>query len=445
MKNESANTMTNPEFIEWELPLQYDEKGRIEQSTDNAVRVLEQDPVLAGVIANNLLTGRVDVTRPLPWKRNDDQLDETDIINILYHMEVHYGLKSERRIRNAITIVSGRHEYHPIRDYLHSLSWDGTERIRYALHHFLGAEATDLVCECLKLFLLGAIHRVFVPGCKFEDMLCLVGEQGGGKSTFFRFLAVRDEWFSDDLRRLEDENVFRKMQGHWIIEMSEMIATASAKSIEEIKSFLSRQKDTYKVPYETQPKDRKRQCVFAGTSNNASFLPFDRTGNRRFLPIMTDPAKAEVHILADEAASRAYIDQLWAEAMVIYKSGEHPLRLPAAVRADLKDLQVSFMPEDSLSGIIQDFLDNYKGDVVCTSLILDRALGKDPKLARTYEGREVNDIMNNAITGWVKCGQRRFPYYGKQRAWERVHKDAGTDSDFEPAPEQVEMIFPSQP
>ena len=77
----------------------------------------------------------------------------------------------------------------------------------------------------------------------------------------------------DDLKKLDDENVYRKMQGHWIIEMSEMIATANAKSIEEIKSFLSRQKETYKIPYETHPADRKRQCVFGGSSNTLDFLP----------------------------------------------------------------------------------------------------------------------------------------------------------------------------
>ena len=73
--------------------------------------------------------------------------------------------------------------------------------------------------------MMGAIKRVFEPGCKFENMLCLVGGQGAGKSTFFRFVAVWDEWFSDDLRKLDDENVYRKLQGHWIIEMSEMIAS----------------------------------------------------------------------------------------------------------------------------------------------------------------------------------------------------------------------------
>ena len=76
---------------------------------------------------------------------------------------------------------------------------------------------------------MGAIRRVFRPGSKFEVMLCLVGGQGAGKSTFFRLLAGRDAWFSDDLKKLDDENVYGKLQGHWIIEMSEMIATANAK------------------------------------------------------------------------------------------------------------------------------------------------------------------------------------------------------------------------
>ena len=102
--------------------------------------------------------------------------------------------------------------------------------------------------------------------------------------------------------------------------MSEMIATANAKSIEEIKSFLSRQKETYKIPYETHPADRKRQCVFGGSSNTLDFLPLDRTGNRRFVPVMVYAERAEVHILENENQSREYIQQVWAEAMEIYRS-----------------------------------------------------------------------------------------------------------------------------
>ena len=105
-----------------------------------------------------------------------------------------------------------------------------------------------------------------------------------------------------------DDNCFH-LQGHWIVEMAEMLAQANAKSIEEIKSFLSRQKETYKIPYETHPEDRPRQCIFCGTSNNLKFLPMDRTGNRRFAPVLIHPEAAATHILANEKESRAYFGQ----------------------------------------------------------------------------------------------------------------------------------------
>ena len=138
----------------------------------------------------------------------------------------------------------------PICELLESLEWDGVERIKDMLHHFLGVKSDEYAYEVLKLFLIGCIKRVYEPGCKFDYMLCLVGGQGAGKSSFFRLLAIMNEWFSDDLKKLDDDNVYRKMQGHWIMEMSEMLSIGTAKSTDEIKSFLSRQKETYKDPYD---------------------------------------------------------------------------------------------------------------------------------------------------------------------------------------------------
>ncbi len=141
--------------------------------------------------------------------------------------------------------------------------------------------------------------------------------------------------------------------------MSEMIATANAKSIEDIKSFISRAKETYKVPYETHPADRLRQCVFGGSSNTMDFLPLDRSGNRRFLPIMVHPKMQSSH-LEDEAASRAFIDMMWAEAMFIYQNFPLKLTLSKDMDKELKELQKQFMPEDTKAGLIQSFLDNFK-------------------------------------------------------------------------------------
>ena len=306
----AMNAMQPPQNIEEiKAGLETTEKGGVRQSIRNCLTVFQRDPLLSGAIAYNILTDRKDIIKPIGFHRESTALNDTDMKYLLLYLEETYGLTNEKKIDNAIGIVANENKYHPIRDYLSALVWDGTERIRFCLRHFLGADADDYTYEALKLFLLGAISRAFQPGCKFEIMLCLVGGQGAGKSTFFRLLAVRDEWFSDDLRKLDDDNVYRKLQGHWIIEMSEMMATANAKSIEEIKSFLSRQKEVYKIPYETHPADRPRQCVFGGTSNALDFLPLDRSGNRRFIPVMVYPEQAEVHILEDEAASRAYIER----------------------------------------------------------------------------------------------------------------------------------------
>ena len=228
------NAMQPPQSVEEvKATLETTEKGGVRQSIRNCLTVFQRDPVLAGAIAYNILTDRKDIIKPIGFHRESTALTDTDMKYLLLYLEETYGLTSEKKIETAIGIVANENKYHPIRDFLNSLAWDGTERIRFCLRHFLGADVDDYTYEALKLFMLGAITRAFKPGSKFEIMLCLVGGQGAGKSTFFRLLAVRDEWFSDDLRKLDDDNVYRKLQGHWIIEMSEMMATANAKSIEE--------------------------------------------------------------------------------------------------------------------------------------------------------------------------------------------------------------------
>ena len=429
--------------------LESTEKGGVRNSIRNCLTVFQNDPLLSGAIAKNLLTERIDIIKPIGYHRTGTTITDTDMNYLLLYLEETYGLTSEKKIAAAIGIVANENGYHPIRDYLNGLSWDGTERIRTCLHHFLGADSDQYTYEALRLFLLGAIHRAFHPGCKFEVMLCLVGGQGAGKSTFFRLLAVKDEWFSDDLRKLDDDNVYRKLQGHWIIEMSEMIATANAKSIEEIKSFLSRQKEVYKIPYETHPEDRLRQCVFGGTSNALDFLPLDRSGNRRFLPVMVYPEQAEVHILDDEAASRAYMEQLWAEAMTIYRSGDFKLSFSPEMVRYLKEHQRDFMPEDTKAGMIQAYLDRYTGSMVCSKQLFREALNHSFDEPKQWEIREVNDIMNHCVTGWhYFSNPRMFPEYGRQKGWERETPATDTSNGAEKIPEgfvevteQMELPF----
>lgn len=413
------------------------DNGAIKNSIRNCLTVFQNDPVLQGAVRYNILTERIDIVKPLWWSKQTATLTDTDLNYLMLYLEDKYSLTSEKKIQKALSIIADSNKYHPIRDYLNGLEWDGTERIRYALPRFLGAEEGEYTYQALRLFMLGAISRVFKPGCKFEVMLCLVGGQGAGKSTFFRLLAVKDEWFSDDLKKIDDDNVYRKMQGHWIIEMSEMMATVNAKSIEDIKSFISRQKETYKIPYETHPEDRPRQCVFVGTSNSMDFLPLDRTGNRRFAPILVHPDRVEKHILEDEKEARNYIIQAWAEAMELYRSGQHELKLSKDTENYLRQMQKEFMPEDAKVGIIQLWLNELSQDYVCSIMIYKEAFDHEYDMPKDWELKEINNVMNNSISGWEKISSHRFAEYGIQRGWRRIVDK----EEFHKLPEHAEIPF----
>ena len=409
--------------------LEKTEKGGTANTIQNCVFVFENDPTFSGKISRNLLTETDDMIGDFPWRRNTTRFDDQDLPHVLLHFEQYYGIRSEKCVENAFRVVASKHSFHPIQEHLKRLQWDGTQRIRYALHHFLGAETNDYNEECLKVFMLGAVKRIFEPGSKFDLMLVLTGGQGAGKSTFLRFLAIRDEWFSDDLKRLDDEKIFQRLSGHWILEMSEMVATANAKSIEDIKSFLSRSKDTDKFPYDRYAADHLRQCVFAGTTNRMDFLPMDRSGNRRFLPVQVHPEQAETHILTDEAASRAYIEQMWAEIMMIYESGEYSIHLSREMEERLAREQERFQQEDTLAGQIYAFMENYQGNKLCSKQLYKEALDHPYDEPKQWETREIFEIVNvgianGSIQGWRPfANSRRFEKYGTQRGWERIPEE----------------------
>lgn len=415
------------------------EKGWVKQTIDNCLIAFRSAPLLKGSICKNELTGKTDIVKELGWKRKSNSIVDTDIYQIQHYLENTYGLTSEKNINKAMNIIASENGYHPIIQFLENLKWDGKKRIDLLMPKYLGAEDNPYTREIIRLLMLASIHRIYEPGCKFEIMVCLVGGQGVGKSSFFRLLACMDDWFSDDLKRLDDDNVYRKLQGHWIIEMAEMIATVNARSIEDIKAFISRQKDNYKISYETHPEDRPRQCVFVGTSNSMDFLPLDRSGNRRFAPILVHPENVEKHILEDEAEAREFILQAWAEAMELYRMSTHELKLTKESEIYLKELQQQFMPEDTKVGIIQAWLDATTEEYVCSIMIYGEALHHDSDEPKQWETREINSIMNESITGWkaIKSTHRFSGDYGIQRGWKREADVNG----FRKVPEDTELPF----
>ena len=225
------------------------QKGNVKSSIENCMTILYRDPVLKDAICKNELTNKIDIVKALFWKRNGNCITDVDMYQIQRYIETNYGISNDKAINKAVSIAASEKSYHPIREFLENLHWDGKSRIADLLPRFLGADDNEYTREIMRLLMLAAVRRIYEPGCKFEIMVCLVGGQGAGKSTFFRFLAVNDEWFTDDLKRMDDENVYSKMQGHWIIEMSEMLATVNAKSIEDIKDIYKSQYNSNVVYY----------------------------------------------------------------------------------------------------------------------------------------------------------------------------------------------------
>lgn len=430
--------------------------GSIKSVLENYCRVLDTDPWFSCKLTSNALDGRVWLSGAR-WDMVPHPIRDVDLFEIRKRISSEYGISNLNDIRQAVALTANKQTKHPVKELLEELEWDGVSRISDLFPRFLGAERSDYITAVTKLLLYGAIQRVFNPGVKFD--ICVIlsdARQGTGKSSFCRFLALNDEWFCDTLADLGDsKRAYESLRGHWICELGEMLATQRTKDIEAIKAFLSRTADDYRDPYGIYPERRPRQCIFIGTSNKLQFLPNDRTGNRRFIPVPCNGDKAEVHPLTDERATRQYIQQCYAEAMKLGKEEGWPLVLDHRFDEQLNALRDDSTPEDSKVGIIQAWLDSTPVDVVCSRQVWEGAFPNAHEATR-FELQEVADILNLQVRGWVQyrstggsC-KRRVGKYGVQRAWVRsVAEDvakgvAGIDTSvdgFTDLGPQIELPF----
>jgi predicted P-loop ATPase len=241
-------------------------------------------------------------------------LEDAALDRIWLLMERRFRLSVPKDFMRTVVIDTARlNKFHPVRDYLASLVWDGTERIDKWLTTYGGVEDTEYSRAVGRLFLIAAVRRSRQPGCKFDEMVILEQEvQGTDKSSALAFLAVREEWFSDDLPlNVEGKQVIEALRGRWIVEASELSGMRRA-DIEHLKALLSRQVDRARMAYGRIVSEVPRQCVIVGTTNNQEYLR-DTTGNRRFWPVKCQ--RFDVEKLRKDR------DQLWAEAAQLEASG----------------------------------------------------------------------------------------------------------------------------
>lgn len=423
------------------------EKGFIKKTIENTCEAIEYDEKLWGHIKYNELSYSPFVCGSLPWEHQNmyREWSNSDDSNLKSYIEARYGLSSMEKTMEALNIVVNRNKFNPVKDMLEDIwksKWDKkTGHIRRLLPDYLGVEDTDYNFECMKLFMLGAISRAFYPGCKFDYMPVFVGKQGIGKSTFLRLLAMNNAWYNDNFNTIEGDKAPEKLRGMWMVELAELLATKKAKEVESIKAFLTSTVDTYRPPYGRRTEQRPRVCVFAGTTNNDHFLT-DRTGNRRFLPIVTRKEHVKKSMFENKEDVQRDFENAWGEAMEIFKkANEHPsLVLPSDLQQYVETKQSEYMEEDVRVGIIQEWLDRTSEERVCVAMIFEDALGGEGRKPSRYESNELHSIMTNSISGWERIrnsngGRAKCGKYGSQICYVRI------EEEFKKVSEDSELIF----
>jgi predicted P-loop ATPase len=182
------------------------------------------------------------------------------------------------------------------------------------LQSYFHVEDSEYVRAIGPRFLISAVARIYKPGCKVDHMLVLEGPQGKQKSEALRTLAINDDWFTDRLSHLASKDAVLETAGVLLVEIAEMDALTKATPSAQ-KSFLSRRRDRFRPPYGKHTISLPRQCVFAGTINPpAGGYLKDPTGSRRFWP-------AACLGMIDRDGLEQVLDQLWAEAVHLFKAG----------------------------------------------------------------------------------------------------------------------------
>ena len=414
----------HPPKLAYKIDKNGDVTDQVAQTIKNCEEVIRYDAELYGRIRMDELSQNITVYGNLPWKQHKGWRDWTnsDDNNLWSYMESKYGLSNQQKIFSALNNVAARRPVNLVKEFLENAheQWDGNKHIENLLPQFVGTDKTDYNTECLKLFMLGAIKRIYHPGCKFDYMIILVGKQGGYKSSFLRFLAMNDSWFSDNFNTLDGVRAFEQLRGMWMVEVSELQAIKRQKDQETVKAFITSRVDVYRAAYDRRTERHPRMYVLAGTSNPGDFL-IDRTGNRRFLPITCNKHKIPSPF-DDEQATKFEFFQAWGEAMDIFMraGGNVRLVLPKEYEEQALAAQMAYTEEDPDVGIIQQWLDTKAPHRVCVRMIWDEPLNHELLQITRQETNRLHDIMKNQISGWRYSGKQRCGKYGLQRCYDKV-------------------------
>lgn len=337
---------------EWLEDLETDKQG-VKNTIANVVLILMNDPNLAGRFGFNDFEQRETAISRLPWDKPGDRyprpLVDSDDAQLRLYLERAYGIVQGGKIADGLTVVLREKRYHPVKEYIDSLEWDGVERLDDLFINVFGAADNAYTRAVTRKSFTAAIARIYNPGCKYDQCTVIVGDQGIGKSTLLGKMG--GEWFNDSLTTVEGKDALEVIQGSWLIELGEMAGMRRAQ-VDAVKHFMSKREDKFRVAYGKRTEDFPRRCVFFATTNEDDFLR-DVTGNRRFWVINVKGCTGMVSVW--EYVDEEIRGQLWAEAKVRYEAGEE-LYLTGKLERHAKLVQDEHLEKDERLGLVDEYL-----------------------------------------------------------------------------------------
>jgi len=453
--------------IHWSKLLDKTEEGTIKGTLHNITLIVQNDPRTKGIIRKNVFAEKlVQFGKPGKRKKKAVTLPTLQLVGEMWNMrdpingdpwndsrdallrrmieapviQGGYGLKvSDRDLASAIDITGSDNAFHPVRDYLKSLTWDGVPRMDRLFIDYVKTPDNAYYRSIARLTLVAGVTRVFEPGAKFDFAPILEGLQGRRKSTFIKVLGKH--WSAElDGDFADDRSMIEKMLGNWVLEIPELSAFGKAE-VNHIKAFMSRQEDRARLAYDRRVTIFQRQCIFMGSTNDKKYLK-DETGGRRFWPVECTLGPDEE---IDTDTLEQNVDQLWAEAYDEYRQmrikqpfGTLPLYLrdttAARIAAVLQESRRIENSTDSIKGIIVEYLDRPQQsgsiddagvtfrDKTCAMEIWVQCFGGEKKNFPYQNQMAINKVLRS-LDRWEESGQKRFGDLGVQKAYVRIKRE----------------------
>ena len=373
--------------------------GQVLANLATVLELLRRSPPLAASFAYDDMLGAALLIAPLLGMRGPAgglprRVEDTDVA-LLQELLQRNGLAhvAKATVRQAIDLRARERAFHPVRDYLAALAFDGRPRLGRWLTTYLGAAPSPYAGAVGEMFMVAMVARIFEPGCKADHMLILEGPQGSGKSTACAILG--GAWFSDNLPDVAmGREAAQHLAGKWLIEIAEMSALSRAEET-ALKAFISRPADRYRPSYGRREIIQNRQCVFVGTTNRSAYLR-DASGGRRYWPVAT--GRIDTQALARDR------DVLFAEAVLRYRQGRPWWPDAAGERTLIRPQQEARFETDDWEETIAAWLAGRTratiGEIARAALLIETArLG-------TADQRRIAALLERL--GWRRLPKDRF-------------------------------------